>query len=110
MDSPEYHNYHNLKSFCTTLSGFVNCENIPFSQAQPITAAPAEAKLSFSLHFIHPPVDSATAGWGAAPISAHSGIQPLRWGKKVLGNGSAALSRLMYGPVHFQSPTRDEQF
>ena len=36
--------------------------------------------------------------------------EPSRRGKKALGNGSAALSRLMYGPVHFQGPARDEQF
>ena len=36
--------------------------------------------------------------------------EPSRRGKKALGNGSAALSRLMYGPVHFQGPASDEQF
>ena len=36
--------------------------------------------------------------------------EPSRRGKKALGNGSAALLRLMYGPVHFQGPARDEQF
>ena len=36
--------------------------------------------------------------------------EPFRRGKKALGNGSAELSRLMYGPVHFKGATRDEQF
>ena len=36
--------------------------------------------------------------------------EPLRRGEKALGNGSAALLRLMYDPVHFQRPARYKQF
>ena len=36
--------------------------------------------------------------------------EPLIRGEKVDGIGSAELSRLFYGPVHFQGPARDEQF